>query len=202
MPNTAVEVCNLALGWCESPSRIESLEENTTAARVCKNYYEPLRKRLLRSFPWSWATTDRRLVPSDIQHSIYPNAYVYPEDFLTISLVHQAGSEREETFHVEVCIINDQRMKLVLTDMSELYARGILDVQEGFDSEFVEYFALALAESISKPLEVPPSLQDRIALKRIELMSYAKAGDSKQSKKREVLPSWFEDRVVTGYRGG
>ena len=80
---SVVEVCNLALSNIRAGS-INSLNEGSIQAQVCKLKYPILRDRCLREIPWQFNHKIRALAPviTDIFNWVY--AYSYPVDCLKI----------------------------------------------------------------------------------------------------------------------
>ena len=188
-----VEICNSALGWVESGERLTSLDDNSESGRVCKQHYDRLRKRLLRSHPWAWATVTKKLVKADYDHPEWSFSYEYPEDYLLILRIQRRDSSEEVVYAVEGVMDGDGLKKMIFSNEEDIYARGTFDIKEGFDSSFIDYFALSLAQNIAVQLDASQGVRDRISLYRIELMREAMAVDSSQAKVPDMLPKWLRD---------
>ena len=78
-----VEVCNLALSNIRAGS-INSLNEGTLQAQVCKLKYPILRDRCLREIPWQFNHKLRALAPVTTDIFNWAYAYSYPVDCLKI----------------------------------------------------------------------------------------------------------------------
>lgn len=87
-----VEVCNLALSNIRAGS-INSLDEASLQAQVCKLKYFILRDRCLRETSWQFNRKIKALASVDVDIFNYANAYQYPVDCL---VVHRLMGEHEE----------------------------------------------------------------------------------------------------------
>ena len=190
------EVFNAALKLVDSPSLLESWEDQREAAQVCRQFYEDIRTELLDSFPWTFATKEVLLEELDLEHSNWRFVYKYPEGFLKISRLHLRNSEREEKYAVELMDFQGSEVQVVLSDCSEVYLRGIRDIRHGFDRIFKRLLEFTLAESIAEPLGAPKGTLDRISLKRLELSQKNMARDASQVKVEDPDPDWFSQRYV------
>ena len=56
MATSSVDICNSAL-YKLGAARINSLSDDTKAAKICNDQYDRLRKEVLRSHPWNFAIT-------------------------------------------------------------------------------------------------------------------------------------------------
>lgn len=50
-----IEICNMALDHLGAKSNIESFEDKSPEARVCKRWYNPSRRGILAAYDWGWA---------------------------------------------------------------------------------------------------------------------------------------------------
>jgi hypothetical protein len=64
MTNSIVEICNISIAQLGHEPRINALNENTKAARLCSTLYEPAKKALLRSYLWRFARKRMILSPT------------------------------------------------------------------------------------------------------------------------------------------
>lgn len=78
-----VEICNMALTNIRAGS-INSLNEGSLQAQVCKLKYNILRDRCLRELPWQFNRKLRALSPVTTEVFNWAYAYQYPVDCLKI----------------------------------------------------------------------------------------------------------------------
>ena len=80
------EICQLALSHIRGGS-INSLDENSRQAQLCKLHYPVLRDQLLRDVPWQFAHKVKplALLTDDLFNWIY--AYQYPADCININRI-------------------------------------------------------------------------------------------------------------------
>ena len=78
-----VEVCNLALSNVRAGS-INSLDESSIQAQVCKLKYPILRDRCLREIPWQFNHKLRALASLTTEIFNWSYAYSYPTDCLKV----------------------------------------------------------------------------------------------------------------------
>lgn len=81
--SSEVEVCNLALSNIRAGS-INSLNEGSIQAQICKLKYPILRDRCLREIPWQFNHKIRALSPVTTDIFNWAYAYSYPVDCLKI----------------------------------------------------------------------------------------------------------------------
>lgn len=80
---SVVEICNLALSNIRAGS-INSLDEGSLQAQLCKLKYSILRDRCLREIPWQFNHKLRALAPVTTEIFNWGYAYSYPVDCLKI----------------------------------------------------------------------------------------------------------------------
>lgn len=76
---SSIEICNMALAHVGQEG-IMSLDEDSKAARLCKQFYDYCRQSLLRLFPWSFA-----LEYTELPREEKTGRYVVPVDCLYIA---------------------------------------------------------------------------------------------------------------------
>lgn len=83
---TRVDICNQALKNIGETRIIESLTEDTTAAKLCNRYYPIVLRLLLEEFPWKFATKTTPLVATTNTRSDldWQYAYTLPVNFLGV----------------------------------------------------------------------------------------------------------------------
>jgi hypothetical protein len=164
MPS-AVEICNLALGWCGADS-IASLDEASVAGRLCKTNYPMLRDAVMEEANWSFAVQRSLLeTPATPPPAFgWTSRYVLPSTVLRVVDVYVTESG-DIDFVVEG--------REVLCDADDgVNLRAIHRVEDPtrFSPEFVIALAHRLASVLAVPLTENRSLQaDHFQLYRATL---------------------------------
>ncbi len=94
--SSVIDICNLALGNVRAPS-INSLDESSIEAQVCKQRYEMAVKYLLEDFSWNFAHKIMPLGLLDVDVKEWTYAYSYPNDCLKVKRIvpnESASSDR------------------------------------------------------------------------------------------------------------
>ena len=160
-----VNICNLALDHLNQKN-ITSLEENTKESKKCKQWYELIRKSLLTNLNASFSI--HRAALPEIKDYVpvygYEKAFAIPKDCLQI--LNLGNPVDNEFYQIEgnyfYC---DKSIK----NVNIRYIKDIKDVSM-FDSEFIELFALTLAEAICTPLT--EDLEKRNMLRQLRKEKY------------------------------
>lgn len=76
-----VEIANLALSHIGMAS-INSMDEASEPARMCKQFYDRCRREVLRHYQWPFATKQVQLALLALTPPNYLYAYQYPTDCL------------------------------------------------------------------------------------------------------------------------
>lgn len=148
MAASETDICNLALSHLgEAP--IESLNEDSTAARACALNYETTRDGVLRSHRWNFAQTRAALAQLEATPAFgWSYAYALPADCLRVLEVNdsEVGDVISGPF-----IIEGRNLLTDETSVNLVYLRRITDVSQ-FDVLFIEALALKLAVVLSEKI--------------------------------------------------
>lgn len=138
---TDVSVCNSALIKL-GVDTIVSLEDETRAARLCKEQYPKIKRKLLRGHPWNFAIVRASISPLDETPAFeYEYAFQLPADALRVLDVN--AGKYKWTFEGGK----------ILTHLSTCEVLYIRNVEEHFfDAYFEEALASALAADLSGDL--------------------------------------------------
>ena len=162
-----VDICNMALDHLNQRD-ITSLDENTKQAKICARWFDVTRRTLLTNLNASFSI-DRAVLP-EIKNCIpiygYEKAYALPKDCLQVL---NLGSPLEnELYQIENgCFYCDKKNDKELIQIR--YIKDVVDVSQ-YDSEFVDLFAIALAEQICVPLT--EDLEKRNMLRQLKKEKY------------------------------
>lgn len=155
MTGSVVSICNLALGEVGARAQIQSIDEPSREAQLCRLYYEPARREVLRDHDWGFASRSEALalaggvaVPRPWRY-----AYGYPSDCLAFrEILAEAEGAPPEPFEIAVNRALDG--KLILADRARAVGRYSADVANVrlFDAGFVGALAARLAVDLAQSL--------------------------------------------------
>jgi hypothetical protein len=147
---TEVDIANMALGiLVEAP--IDSLDENTKAARLLSLHYEVTRQAELIKHPWVFALfrVELDVEPEAPTSDEYSYAFAVPEDALRVLPLTDTGEVSGMRIPFK------QEAGLILTNYTAprlvRYIGNMTDPAD-WDPLFVEAFAARLAMKIAMPL--------------------------------------------------
>jgi hypothetical protein len=148
MPNSPIDICNLALAHLgEAP--ITSLAEDSLAGRACQLHYGQTRDAVLRAHRWNFATTRvalEQVLPAPAFR--YSYRYQLPGNCLRVLEVNdtEIGDWLDERFVIEgrQILTNEATVNLI-------YIQRIENVTK-FDALFVEALAVKLAIVLSETI--------------------------------------------------
>ena len=191
-----IDICNMALSFLNS-GRINSLDDASTAAKLCKINYDHLRQRLLRMYPWGFAEKMAKLAQLETQGVGYAYAYAYPGDCLLLRFVFDedhAADYEEERQDFRVCHLGEAG-QVILTDVAMAYAAYTADIRPTgtFSAEFVDALAHILASVIAMPLTGNTELQNinlQLAQQAVDLARYQ---DISERERRTRYPHKYSD---------
>jgi hypothetical protein len=124
---------------------ISSFEEGTAEAIAVSNIYHNVKRNMLASHPWNFATTKQELPRLDkLPTSDYAYAYQLPNDLIRII---SAGSG-QKSFGMEYKVIGSE----LECDYEEVIIKYIRNVEE---PNFPEYFKNALTFNLASELTIP-----------------------------------------------
>lgn len=163
---SAVDICNSALIKLGATT-IGSLSESSKSARLCNQMYEPLRKKLLRSHRWNFATFRKELAATTNTPDFgYTKEYMLPTDCLRVlgtSIPGNIGWELEHNEDGKSVIVSNY------TPMKIKYIKDITDPSD-FEPNFSEALAYLIAANIAYSITQSRTLQsDMYQLFRAEV---------------------------------
>ena len=150
MALSKVKICNMALGNLGSSDTIESLTENSVAAKQCNLWYDESRQEALEAFDWSFARKRQALAPhSEDPPDAWSYRYQYPADCVTArEIENPLGAEADPVpFTVEMAA---DGTKCILTNLDEAVLVYTYDQEtvSSFSKHFVRTLAFAIALNI------------------------------------------------------
>jgi hypothetical protein len=178
-------ICNSALAKI-GKSRINSLSDNTEAARLCAELYPALRDELLRSHPWNFNMARVELAEvSPAPDFEWDHAFQLPTDCARVfSLNNEVEWKVEGTY----LMVNGSSTAKIR------YGQKITDVTL-FDATFCEVLAYRLATDLAYALTQSSALADRMDKKFKESLAQSRSFDGQEgSSERFYADSWQNAR--------
>lgn len=189
---TVEDVANMALGiLVEAP--INSLDDNTKAARLLNLHYETTRQSELMKNAWSFAIFRTQLSadPDAPTGDTYGYGYAVPEDALRVLPLTDTGEAEGARIPFK------QEGGLILTNYSGprlvRYIGNLTDPAD-WDPLFVEALAARLAMKIAMPLTNKPSVLQGAQVVYNEAISEARRINSIVASSVHAAQSWSSAR--------
>jgi hypothetical protein len=154
-------MANMAIGNVGSQQFINSFEDRSSEARVCKQFFDIALDLVLQDFPWTFAT---KIIPlADLGTPVDPwlYRYQYPNDCLKLRRVFPQGGtiylgqvSKNKGIPHRVIADDVAKVKAILCDAQGAYAEYTFrNVMTGmYSAAFVAAFGLKLATYICTPL--------------------------------------------------
>lgn len=170
---TDVEICNSAFGKFTG-TRIQSLTENTKAARLCGDAYPRLRDKLLRGHTWNFNTRRAKLAQSSTVPAFgWDHQYQLPTDWARTVAVFDSDRRDNPIFDYVT------EGKFILADASEIYliySALIIDPNE-FDTMFREVLAYEVAVELAGSFAKSSATAERLRGELRDLYADARSTD-------------------------
>jgi hypothetical protein len=170
---SVIDICNLALGNIREDS-INSLDEQSKAAQVCKQRYELAVQYVLRDFPWNFASQTVALALHTEQPKEWLYAYVLPSKCLNARRIVpniNLAQDRTIYYHFDQneldSLATPDKHKIpfeigrtstgvpaIFTNQPEAFLLYTVDEKDPnrYDSMFVELLAWYLSVMIAVPI--------------------------------------------------
>lgn len=147
-----VEIANYALSHIGVAS-IERLDQPTEAARAITQFYDHVRRTLLRKYYWSFAVRRVELALIETKPGDFKYAYRYPAGVLNIRRLYAKSNElpwKKNRYK----IVSDNEGKVIYTNVDNACIEYIADVTDTslFDELFIDAFSWRLAAEVAMRL--------------------------------------------------
>lgn len=158
MTSSVVRICNLALGDVGAKAQIQSIDEASREAQLCKLYYDPARREVLRDHDWGFASKSEALALAGglVPPAPWRFAYGYPADCLAFReiLADGVGGRPSEPEPFEIAVNRGLDGKVILAARARAVGRYSADVANArlFDAGFVGALAARLAVDLAQSL--------------------------------------------------
>lgn len=147
MTVSVTSICNSGLSKLGQKT-IASIDENSVAAKLCKEQYEKLRDEVLRDHPWNFAIKRQLLSQGTAPVFGYTYAYTLPSDYLRAVGVYSTTDEDDKIEPYQ------EESGFLLADEATMYLKYIYRCSDTtkYDVTFREALALRLAAEFAIPL--------------------------------------------------
>lgn len=194
-----VRIANMALGYVGERSTIESFDENSQPARVCKLWYDPARLATLESFNWSFARRRVALALHAADAPTYGFKYRYqlPSDCVAPREIENPLGYDADAVPFETEGASDGTMSL-LTDQEQatLIYTSNLEAVSLYSMHFCIMCALQLGIFINPPLTGKAAISTRLQQQFNVALMQAPTVDASGSVPREERdPTWIRGRT-------
>lgn len=186
-----VEICNRALQKLGA-KRIVSIDEDSRNARSCNIAYDPVRKALLRSHPWSCAIARASLAADSTAPSWgRANAFQLPANF--IRLVDNYPEQRSNS---KDWIIEGK--KILTNDSAPLNIRYVYDLDDPniMDALYREAFAAQLAWELCEEITQSTSKKQELSADVRQILAEARRANAIEKMPEEAVEdTWLSVRL-------
>ncbi len=187
MSNSVISLCNSGLSKI-GVDRIASFSENTKAARLCAQQYDPIRKKLLIAHNWNFAIKRIELAQlSEAPLFDWDFQYQLPPDCLRVISI-----QTNDRFNVEG--------RVLLSDSNSILIKYITDIETVslFSPLFDEVLSYKIGEDLAYPLVQSISLKEEMRDVANSLLKDARAYDAKEG----TMDPFQQDIWIDSRRGG
>jgi hypothetical protein len=190
MATSAVDICNSAL-YKIGAQRINSLSDDTKAAKICNDQYDRLRKEVLRAHPWNFAITWVELaatVNTPVSDD-YENEFLLPSDVLRI-----LETDIQDNVGWEVGN-NVDGNKVIFCNSDSLKVKYIKDMTNTtrFAPDFEEALAFRLAADMAYSLVQSQAVQQSMFQYYQLALARAMSFDAQEKGQDEIEADVFTD---------
>jgi hypothetical protein len=158
MPLTKTDICNMALGHIGNSAFLSNVDsQQTTAAVVCRQYYEQCRDMLLELREWNFATLTDTLADLDDAPDEWGFRYDYPADCKRVNCIRHPNTRvpatESEKIPYKVQKRSDGEGRVILCDLEDAVLEYNVLVED--ETQFTSLFAQALAWCLASHIAIP-----------------------------------------------
>jgi hypothetical protein len=176
--------------------RIDSLEDDSTEAKICKVFYEHERVRLLRMFGWGFARKTDQLALRTNEIPGWGFIYGLPKECVQVLFVfNESTVDRHEftrpDFRIVTATGND---RVIVTNLEDAWAEYTYNCKDtdSFSEEFVEALVHMMAAKMSIPLtQTSDFVQMHMQLAQAAL-NMAMVEDADETERKTQWPRKYE----------
>lgn len=199
--SSVVFICNLALSNI-GKDNISDINEASTEAKVCKQFYEHTRDMLLQAHTWRWATrTQAMAAVANTKEGRWKHAYQRPSDCLKVHRVYDemqrdyipGGHDWIKAGGYDYAIEG----RVIFTNINPAflqYTRRVVDPVQ-FPPLFVDALAWHLATRLAMPLTRDPRIRADALQIAAQMTADAAISDANEVRQVSDYPTdWHEAR--------
>jgi len=179
---TAVSICNIALRRLGAET-IDSLSDDTNRAKLMNELYDDIRKQVLKSSRWSFASKRVSLAANAVTPGFeFSHSFDLPTDYIiAISEYEEVAIQREGAY--------------LLANADSLKLKYIFDEEdpENFEPEFIKILYLSLAVEASYSLVQDKKLKNDLSIELKAALEDARYDNAKESTPEEFEIDTFID---------
>lgn len=191
-----IDICNMALALINR-ERIDSLEDSSQEAKMCKTFYDHERKRLLKMYSWGFARKTDQLALRVNTIPGWDFIYGLPQDCINMLFVfNDMTVERREFNRQDFRIVTVTGSdKVIACNLEDAWAEYIYNYRdtESFSEEFVE----ALTHSLAAKLALPLTSNTELAQMNMQLaqaaLNMAAMEDANEQERKTMYPRKYEN---------
>lgn len=184
---STVRICNMALSHVGTSSSMESIDENTPAAKQCKLWFDSSRIETLEAYDWSFARVRKTLAAdSEDPPSEWTYRYQYPAGCVTARLIENPAGPDADAIPYQIELNASGERKTILTDAQDavLICTGDITDPGLFSWRFVKSLSRKLAANIAYSLTGKETIAQAQENQWIFSLRQAMAGDGNEQKGR------------------
>lgn len=188
-----VDICNKALRRIGTRTITSLTTDSSAEARACNEFYDDLRKAMLREHVWNFAVRRKALAQTGTTPtSEWEYEYTLPTNPLWLKTIQVAGNEA-----MTGRLVYSQEDDKILTDSTVVYLTYVADITDttAFDPLFVDAFAYRIAMDLALAVAESRSTSETMERRYKDALHTAFAADAMDSYP-EPLPegSWVSAR--------
>jgi hypothetical protein len=188
---SAVEICNLALGWLGGTliTQLDAENPSSTEEELCVANYGPALKAVLEAKAWTFATGRVELSPAEATGlEEYPVKFTIPGTVVRVL----ACDDGAGTFDLKW--VREGGFILVERELVTLQAKAVLLEEDAakFQPGFIRALAARLAADLAIPLTENRTLATEMERKFIWELSRAGALDGAQGSAQAKKTNWLK----------
>lgn len=182
--NSETEVANAAL-IAVGEAQVTSIDQDSTAARLCARLLPRHRDGLLREFDWNFARAQAALAALDETPAhTWLYAYQLPADCLALLGSDIDTSDRVGSAEAAPWEVQGRRVLTgIPAPLNIVYTRQVTAVGE-MDAAFTEAWALRVARDLAMPLAQSAGLRDLLARDYLRAVRLARGTSYREVRRR------------------
>ena len=167
MPSiSSVQICNFGLSHVGAKGSIESLDEASREAQVCKLWFDWSRNQVLEDFNWPFARKRQTLalLADEDPPAEWSYRYGYPSDCVKARFIVNPVGKEADAIPFQVETISDGSSKSILTDLENAVMVYTFDQSDPtlFSSKFIDALSYRVASNIAFQITGDPELSAQV----------------------------------------